>query len=75
MSDPAGNPNPGGVSPTTVTNSTVSYLPEEVVQTIAQAGWFIGLICVIIFLLIILCIVCLIKRNRGGKYPGKLTHL
>jgi len=42
---------------------------EEVVQTIAQAGWFIGLICVIIFLLIILCIVCLIKRNRGGKYP------
>ncbi|XP_070559729.1 neuronal cell adhesion molecule-like isoform X2 [Ptychodera flava] len=31
-------------------------------------GWFIGLMCVIVFLLIILLIICLIKRNKGGKY-------
>ena len=46
-------------------------LSERLVQTIATAGWFIGMMCAIIFLLLILIIVCLIKRNRGGKYPGK----
>ncbi|ELT99433.1 hypothetical protein CAPTEDRAFT_120325, partial [Capitella teleta] len=37
--------------------------------SVATAGWFIALMIIIIFLLLILFIVCLIKRNRGGKYP------
>lgn len=34
-------------------------------------GWFIGLMCAIALLVLILLIVCFIKRSRGGKYPGK----
>ena len=44
---------------------------EEVKTPLANAGWFIALMCAIIFLLLILLIVCLIRRNRGGKYPGQ----
>jgi hypothetical protein len=31
-------------------------------------GWFIGLIVALAFLLLVLILVCIIKRNRGGKY-------
>uniref|UniRef100_A0AAY4DJL9 Neural cell adhesion molecule L1 n=1 Tax=Denticeps clupeoides TaxID=299321 RepID=A0AAY4DJL9_9TELE len=36
---------------------------------IAMQGWFIGLMCAIALLVLILLIVCFIKRSRGGKYP------
>ncbi|XP_041504741.1 neurofascin isoform X4 [Microtus oregoni] len=36
---------------------------------IATRGWFIGLMCAIALLVLILLIVCFIKRSRGGKYP------
>lgn len=39
---------------------------------IATQGWFIGLMCAIALLVLILLIVCFIKRSRGGKYPGKM---
>ncbi|XP_062843145.1 neurofascin homolog (chicken) a isoform X12 [Trichomycterus rosablanca] len=35
---------------------------------IATQGWFIGLMCAIALLILILLIVCFIKRSRGGKY-------
>ncbi|XP_068162548.1 neuronal cell adhesion molecule a isoform X11 [Antennarius striatus] len=38
---------------------------------IATQGWFIGLMCVIALLILVLLIVCFIKRNKGGKYPVK----
>uniref|UniRef100_A0A672YD23 Neurofascin homolog (chicken) a n=1 Tax=Sphaeramia orbicularis TaxID=375764 RepID=A0A672YD23_9TELE len=38
---------------------------------IATQGWFIGLMCAIALIILILLIVCFIKRSRGGKYPGK----
>ncbi|XP_072408640.1 neuronal cell adhesion molecule a isoform X7 [Chiloscyllium punctatum] len=38
---------------------------------IATQGWFIGLMCAIALLILILLIVCFIKRNKGGKYPVK----
>lgn len=38
---------------------------------IATQGWFIGLMCAIALLILVLLIVCFIKRNKGGKYPGK----
>uniref|UniRef100_A0A1W7RA45 Neuronal cell adhesion molecule n=1 Tax=Hadrurus spadix TaxID=141984 RepID=A0A1W7RA45_9SCOR len=37
-------------------------------ETVATAAWFIGMMCAIALLLLLLIIVCLIKRNRGGKY-------
>lgn len=41
---------------------------------IATQGWFIGLMCAIALLVLILLIVCFIKRSRGGKYPGKMCR-
>ncbi|XP_051975219.1 neuronal cell adhesion molecule-like isoform X11 [Xyrauchen texanus] len=38
---------------------------------IATQGWFIGLMSAIALLILILLIVCFIKRNKGGKYPVK----
>lgn len=37
-------------------------------DSIATRGWFIGMMLAIAFLLLILIIVCIVKRNRGGKY-------
>lgn len=37
-------------------------------ETVATAGWFIGMMLAIVFLLLVLIIVCIVKRNRGGKY-------
>lgn len=36
---------------------------------IATQGWFIGLMCAVALLVLILLIVCFIRRSRGGKYP------
>ncbi|KPP61818.1 neuronal cell adhesion molecule-like [Scleropages formosus] len=38
---------------------------------IATQGWFIGLMCAIALLILVLLIACFIKRNKGGKYPVK----
>ncbi|XP_076863325.1 neuronal cell adhesion molecule isoform X12 [Brachyhypopomus gauderio] len=38
---------------------------------IATQGWFIGLMCAIALLILVLLIMCFIKRNKGGKYPVK----
>ncbi|KAI5710224.1 hypothetical protein M8J75_006855 [Diaphorina citri] len=43
----------------------VSIMPSD---TVATAGWFIGMLLAIAFLILVLILVCLIKRNRGGKY-------
>uniref|UniRef100_H3AVP4 L1 cell adhesion molecule n=1 Tax=Latimeria chalumnae TaxID=7897 RepID=H3AVP4_LATCH len=37
----------------------------------ATQGWFIGLASAIALLLLILLIICFIKRNKGGKYSVK----
>uniref|UniRef100_A0A2P2I497 Neuroglian-like n=1 Tax=Hirondellea gigas TaxID=1518452 RepID=A0A2P2I497_9CRUS len=37
-------------------------------DNITTRGWFIGMMLAIALLLLILVIVCIIKRNRGGKY-------
>ncbi|XP_058859591.1 neurofascin-like isoform X21 [Acipenser ruthenus] len=44
-----------------------AYTKDQV--DIATQGWFIGLMCAIALLVLILLIVCFIKRSRGGKYP------
>ncbi|XP_054975166.1 neuronal cell adhesion molecule isoform X28 [Sorex araneus] len=59
-----------------------SQITEEAVTTVDEAmasrqvdiatqGWFIGLMCAVALLILILLIVCFIRRNKGGKYPVK----
>ncbi|XP_013922390.1 PREDICTED: neuronal cell adhesion molecule isoform X1 [Thamnophis sirtalis] len=38
---------------------------------IATQGWFIGLMCAVALLILILLVICFIRRNKGGKYPVK----
>ncbi|XP_051912011.1 neuronal cell adhesion molecule a isoform X13 [Hippocampus zosterae] len=51
----------------TIVESTVASRHVD----IATQGWFIGLMCAIALLILVLLIVCFIKRNKGGKYPVK----
>uniref|UniRef100_A0A9J7Y1N0 Neuronal cell adhesion molecule a n=1 Tax=Cyprinus carpio carpio TaxID=630221 RepID=A0A9J7Y1N0_CYPCA len=74
-----------GAGPT-VTEEGVTIMDEALIQhpaveagkamtskqvDIATQGWFIGLMCAIALLILVLLIVCFIKRNKGGKYPVK----
>ncbi|KAM8756130.1 neurofascin homolog (chicken) a isoform 4-T8 [Acanthopagrus schlegelii] len=55
-----------------VSSESVSFKtkPAYIDQVdIATQGWFIGLMCAIALIILILLIVCFIKRSRGGKYP------
>ncbi|XP_046881049.1 neurofascin homolog (chicken) a isoform X4 [Hypomesus transpacificus] len=47
--------------------TSAAYSKDQV--DIATQGWFIGLMCAIALIILILLIVCFIKRSRGGKYP------
>ncbi|XP_051547375.1 neuronal cell adhesion molecule a isoform X7 [Myxocyprinus asiaticus] len=70
----------------TVTEEAVTVMDEALIRhpavkagkamtskqvDIATQGWFIGLMCAIALLILVLLIVCFIKRNKGGKYPVK----
>uniref|UniRef100_A0A4W6E609 Neurofascin homolog (chicken) a n=1 Tax=Lates calcarifer TaxID=8187 RepID=A0A4W6E609_LATCA len=55
------------ISSTSVTFKTKAAYIDQV--DIATQGWFIGLMCAIALIILILLIVCFIKRSRGGKYP------
>ncbi|KAK7117970.1 hypothetical protein R3I94_023249 [Phoxinus phoxinus] len=57
-----------------LTEEAVTILHRAMVSPqvdIATQGWFIGLMSAIALLILILLIVCFIKRNKGGKYPVK----
>ncbi|KAM4737433.1 neural cell adhesion molecule L1.2 isoform 2-T2 [Anableps anableps] len=43
----------------------------EVQASIATQGWFIGVVSALVLLLLILLILCFIKRSKGGKYSVK----
>uniref|UniRef100_A0A671MSN2 Neuronal cell adhesion molecule-like n=1 Tax=Sinocyclocheilus anshuiensis TaxID=1608454 RepID=A0A671MSN2_9TELE len=58
----------------TVTEEGITIMDEAMTSKqvdIATQGWFIGLMCAIALLILVLLIVCFIKRNKGGKYPVK----
>nr|XP_044626237.1 neuronal cell adhesion molecule isoform X16 [Equus asinus] len=55
---------------TTVDEGTGKAMASRQVD-IATQGWFIGLMCAVALLILILLIVCFIRRNKGGKYPVK----
>ncbi|XP_056156143.1 neural cell adhesion molecule L1.1-like [Lampris incognitus] len=44
---------------------------SEVAGGFATQGWFIGLISAIVLLMLVLLILCFIKRSKGGKYAVK----
>nr|KAF6413821.1 neurofascin [Molossus molossus] len=52
---------PNEATPTAAYTNNRAYVTTQ--------GWFIGLMCAIALLVLILLIVCFIKRSRGGKYP------
>ncbi|XP_017454137.1 neurofascin isoform X12 [Rattus norvegicus] len=56
-------------SPTPPNEATPTAAYTNNQTDIATQGWFIGLMCAIALLVLILLIVCFIKRSRGGKYP------
>ncbi|XP_016118283.1 neuronal cell adhesion molecule-like [Sinocyclocheilus grahami] len=47
--------------------TTEEYTRDQV--DIVTQGWFIGLMCAVALLVLIMLIVFFIKRSRGGKYP------
>ncbi|TNN73527.1 Neurofascin [Liparis tanakae] len=47
--------------------TTEIYAQDQV--DISTQGWFIGMMCAVALIVLILLIVCFIKRSRGGKYP------
>lgn len=40
-------------------------------EGISTQGWFIGLMCAIALLTLIVLIACFVNRNKGGKYSGR----
>uniref|UniRef100_A0A672NSH1 Cell adhesion molecule L1-like b n=1 Tax=Sinocyclocheilus grahami TaxID=75366 RepID=A0A672NSH1_SINGR len=42
---------------------------------ISNQGWFIGLMCAIALLTLIVLISCFVNRNKGGKYSAKLSYV
>uniref|UniRef100_A0A8C2WCV6 Neuronal cell adhesion molecule a n=1 Tax=Cyclopterus lumpus TaxID=8103 RepID=A0A8C2WCV6_CYCLU len=57
-----------------ISQEAVTVIDEAVASRqvdIATQGWFIGLMCAIALLILILLIICFIQRNKGGKYPVK----
>ncbi|XP_032729302.1 neuronal cell adhesion molecule isoform X16 [Lontra canadensis] len=57
-----------------ITEEAVTNVDEAMASRqvdIATQGWFIGLMCAVALLILILLIVCFIRRNKGGKYPVK----
>ncbi|XP_078113490.1 neuronal cell adhesion molecule-like isoform X2 [Sander vitreus] len=57
-----------------ISQEAVTIMDEAVTSRqvdIATQGWFIGLMCAIALLILILLIICFIQRNKGGKYPVK----
>ena len=48
---------------------------DQINQTTVAIGWFIGMVLALIFLAAVCVVVCLIKRNRDGKFFTELYEL
>uniref|UniRef100_A0A8C6U7I6 Cell adhesion molecule L1-like b n=1 Tax=Neogobius melanostomus TaxID=47308 RepID=A0A8C6U7I6_9GOBI len=57
------------------TLNSFSIFEENITTTgekgISTQGWFIGLMCAIALLTLIVLVACFVNRNRGGKYSVK----
>ncbi|XP_041440993.1 neuronal cell adhesion molecule L homeolog isoform X11 [Xenopus laevis] len=57
-----------------ITQEAITALDQAMASRqvdIATQGWFIGLMCAVALLILVLLIICFIRRNKGGKYPVK----
>nr|XP_015202743.1 PREDICTED: neural cell adhesion molecule L1-like protein isoform X14 [Lepisosteus oculatus] len=57
-----------------VTEETVTFMETRfagIYEGISTQGWFIGLMCAVALLTLIMLIACFVKRNKGGKYSVK----
>ncbi|XP_063283112.1 neural cell adhesion molecule L1-like protein isoform X2 [Pelobates fuscus] len=41
----------------------------DVTHGLATQGWFIGIMCAVALLTLVLLTACFVQRNKGGKYP------
>uniref|UniRef100_A0A8C1WI16 Neural cell adhesion molecule L1-like protein n=1 Tax=Cyprinus carpio TaxID=7962 RepID=A0A8C1WI16_CYPCA len=49
--------------------------PQEIIHGgISNQGWFIGLMCAIALLTLIVLIACFVNRNKGGNYVSHVLH-
>ncbi|XP_060897359.1 neural cell adhesion molecule L1-like protein isoform X2 [Labrus mixtus] len=66
------SPSPPSTPKSPVTKSTRSTIGLASIHGgISTQGWFIGLMCAIAFLTLIVLIACFVNRNKGGKYSVK----
>lgn len=43
---------------------------ESQQNNFSTQGWFIGTLCAVTVLTLVVLIACLVRRNKGGKYAG-----
>ncbi|XP_039653964.1 neural cell adhesion molecule L1-like protein isoform X14 [Perca fluviatilis] len=66
------SPSPPSTPKSPVTKPTRSTIGLASIHGgISTQGWFIGLMCAIALLTLILLIACFVNRNKGGKYSVK----
>lgn len=54
-----------------VFSSIAAY--ANVSQSLSTQGWFIGLMCAVALLTLLMLVGCFVQINRGGKYAGTVT--
>uniref|UniRef100_A0A673GB48 Neural cell adhesion molecule L1-like protein n=1 Tax=Sinocyclocheilus rhinocerous TaxID=307959 RepID=A0A673GB48_9TELE len=59
------------VSEERTTVPEASEYGQQLLRGISNQGWFIGLMCAIALLTLIVLIACFVNRNKGGKYSVK----
>ncbi|GAA6233398.1 neural cell adhesion molecule L1-like protein isoform X4 [Lates japonicus] len=66
------SPSPPSIPKSPVTKPTRSTIGLASIHGgISTQGWFIGLMCAIALLTLIVLIACFVNRNKGGKYSVK----
>ncbi|KAK7916150.1 hypothetical protein WMY93_011911 [Mugilogobius chulae] len=66
------SPSPSSTTKSPATKPTRSIIGLASIHGgISTQGWFIGLMCAIALLTLIVLVACFVNRNRGGKYSVK----
>uniref|UniRef100_A0A665TFB2 Neural cell adhesion molecule L1-like protein n=1 Tax=Echeneis naucrates TaxID=173247 RepID=A0A665TFB2_ECHNA len=61
--------------PLTQESSTITAAPVEGQHSdFSTRGWFIGTMCAVALLTLVVLMACFLKRNKGGKYAGTPPH-
>ncbi|XP_055016468.1 neural cell adhesion molecule L1-like protein [Boleophthalmus pectinirostris] len=60
-----------GCGPVVSEECTTTLEASDIHGGISTQGWFIGLMCAIALLTLIVLVACFVNRNRGGKYSVK----